>query len=174
MSYKIKAFNVTKMIDPLTFLDNNIKSGVYTGRNMNVIYFYIEMIGDPTTLTTSGQCSRHFGPSYSIKNDIASLHPFISNVHIRQKSICKCSGSIGYKAYACIVHGPKFLSPSIKRNMDKFNTLHGEEPNEFPREWNSQPPAAHFKSSIYPTNTIPVVSVIMGILNWYAIDNGDV
>ena len=58
--------------------------------------------------------------------------------------------------------------------MNQFNKLHGDEPKEPPREWNSQPPAAHFKSRSYPSRTNPVVSAIMGKLNHHAIDNGDI
>ena len=50
------------MTDPITFLDNNGKSSVYTGGKINRIYSYIDMIGAPTTLTTSGQCYHNFGP----------------------------------------------------------------------------------------------------------------
>ena len=46
--------------------------------------------------------------------------------------------------------------------------------NEPPREWNIQPPAAHFKSRNSPPKTSPVISAIMGRMNHYAIDNGDV
>ena len=58
--------------------------------------------------------------------------------------------------------------------MNKFNALHGEEPDDTPRERNSQPPADHFKPRTYPTKTSPVVSSIMGRLNNHSIDNGDV
>ena len=58
--------------------------------------------------------------------------------------------------------------------MNHFNALHGEEPNEPPRDWNSQPPVYHFKYTTSPPNTIPVVLAIMGRLNHHGIDNGDV
>ena len=58
--------------------------------------------------------------------------------------------------------------------MNKLNALRGDEPNEPPRECNSQPPEAHFKSRKSPFKTIPVVSYIMGIINHHAIDNGSV
>ena len=58
--------------------------------------------------------------------------------------------------------------------MNQFNTLHGDEPNEPPRERNNQPPAAHLKSSTSPSKTNPMISAIMGRLNNRAIDNGDV
>ena len=51
-SDKIKAFIAPKMTDLITFLENNGKSAVYTGRNINGIYSYLEMIGSPTALTT--------------------------------------------------------------------------------------------------------------------------
>ena len=58
--------------------------------------------------------------------------------------------------------------------MNKFNTLHGEEPNDTPRLWNRQPPAANFKSRTSPSKTIPAFSDIMGRLNHHSIYNGDV
>ena len=58
--------------------------------------------------------------------------------------------------------------------MNKFSALHGEEPNEPPGEWSSQPPLAHFKSSNSPPNTSLVVSDIIGRINHHAIDNSDV
>ena len=87
-SDKIKAFIVPKMIDLITFLVNNIKSAVYTGGNINGLYFDLEMIGSPTTLTTSGQRSHHFGYSYSIKNDKEYIHPVITALRTRKKNIC--------------------------------------------------------------------------------------
>ena len=58
--------------------------------------------------------------------------------------------------------------------MNHLNALNGEEPNEPPRYWNSQPPEAHFKSRTSTPNTRPVVSAIVGRLNHHAMDNGDV
>ena len=58
--------------------------------------------------------------------------------------------------------------------MNQFNALHGDEPNEPPREWSIQPPADHFKYRNSHSKTSPVVSVIMGRLNHHAINNGDV
>ena len=58
--------------------------------------------------------------------------------------------------------------------MNQLNALNGDELNEPPIYWNSQPPADHFKSSTSPSKTNPVISAIMGILNHHAIDNGDV
>ena len=58
--------------------------------------------------------------------------------------------------------------------MNQFNALHGDKPKESPREWNSQPPAAHFKSRSSPPITNPVVTAIMGKLNHHSIDNGDI
>ena len=58
--------------------------------------------------------------------------------------------------------------------MNQLNALHGDKPKEPPREWNSQPPAAHFKSRSSPSRTNPVVSSIMGKINHHAIDNGDI
>ena len=58
--------------------------------------------------------------------------------------------------------------------MNKFNVLHGEEPNDPPRELNIQPPSAHLKSRTYTPKTSTVVSDIVRRLNHHAIDNGDV
>ena len=58
--------------------------------------------------------------------------------------------------------------------MNKFNALHGKEPNDTPREWKIQPPEAQFKSRTYPPKTSPVLSDIMGRLYHNAIDNSDV
>ena len=58
--------------------------------------------------------------------------------------------------------------------MNQFNALHGDETNEPPRDWNSNPPAAHFKYRTSPSKTNPVISAIMGRLNHHSIDNGDV
>ena len=58
--------------------------------------------------------------------------------------------------------------------MNQFNVLHGDEPKELSREWNSQPLEAHFKSRSFPSRTNPVVSAIMGKLNHHAIDNGGI
>ena len=58
--------------------------------------------------------------------------------------------------------------------MNQFNALHGDEPDEPPRECNRQPPAAHFKYSTFTSKTNPVVSDIMGRLNYNTIDNGGV
>ena len=58
--------------------------------------------------------------------------------------------------------------------MNKFNALHGGKPKEPPREWNSQPPAAHFKYRSSPSRTNPVVSDVMGKLNHCAIDDVDI
>ena len=58
--------------------------------------------------------------------------------------------------------------------MNQFYALHDDEPNYPQREWNSQHPESQFKSRTYPSKTNPVISDIRGILNNYAIDNGDV
>ena len=61
-SDRLKEFMAPKMKYLITFLDNNGKYAVYTGGNIHGIYHYIDIIGVPTKLTTSGQCSHHFGP----------------------------------------------------------------------------------------------------------------
>ena len=171
---KLRAFIAPKMTDLITFLDNNGKSAVYTGGDIHGIYYYLDMIVAPTTLTTSGQRSHHFCPSYSSNNDAETLHPVIAALCMRQKIICEFCGRIGHKADACIIHGPKFLPPSLRRKTNQFNTIHCDKPEEQPREWNSQPPSAHFKSRSSPSINNPVISDIMGKLNHHAIYNSDV
>ena len=141
---------------------------------MRGIYHYLYMIGSPTTLTTSGQRSHHFGPLYSSNYYAETIQPVSAALRIRHKSMCECCGRIGHKADACIIRGPEFLPLSLRRKMNQFNAIHCDEPKEPPREWNSQPPAVHFKSRSSPFRTNPVVYYIMGKLNNHAIDNGDV
>ena len=117
----------------ITFIDKNGKSDVYDGGDIHGIYRYLEIIGAPTTLTTSGHRSHHFGPSSSRKNDATTLQPVIAALRMRQKSICECCGIIGHKYDSCIICGPKFLPPSLRRNMNQFNALHGDEPKETTR-----------------------------------------
>ena len=57
------------MIDIITFFDKNGKYSVYTGVNINGIYRYLEISGDPTTLTTSSQSSYHFWWKMKEQND---------------------------------------------------------------------------------------------------------
>ena len=81
--YKLRAFIAPKMIDLITFLDNNRKSVVYIGGDIHVIYRYLYMIGSPTTLTTSGQHYHHFSPLCSINNYAATLQPVIAALRMR-------------------------------------------------------------------------------------------
>ena len=158
----------------ITFLDNNGKLAVYSWRNIHVIYHYLEIIGSPTTLTTSGQRYNHFGPSSSTNNDISTTQPVIAALRSIQNLICKCCRRIGHKPYAYIICGHKSIPSSLRRNTNKLNALHGDEPTDAPREWNIQPTEAHFKYRTSPPKTSPVVSDITGRLYHHAIDNGDV
>ena len=63
---------------------------------------------------------------------------------------------------------------SLRIKMNQFNFLHVYEPPDPPREYNSQPPEIHLKSSTSPPKTSPVISDIMGIIHHHAIDNSDV
>ena len=81
-SDKIKVLIDTKTAYIITFLDNNGKYSVYTGGNIHGIYSYLDMIGDPTTLTTSGQNYNNFGPLYSTNNELASLQTVIAALHM--------------------------------------------------------------------------------------------
>ena len=67
-SDKLKASIAPNIVDLIIFLDNNIKYDFYKEGNIYLIYRYLEMIGTPTILTTSGQPSHNFGPSSSINN----------------------------------------------------------------------------------------------------------
>ena len=131
----------------ITFLDNKGTSAVYTGEEINVIYIYLEMIGAQTTLNTLDKWYHHFSPSISIKNDTASLNPVIADLRMTQKSICRFFGIIGHKPDAWIISGNTFLPTTLRRNINQFNVLHCEEPNEPARECIIQPTAADFKSS---------------------------
>ena len=72
-SEKLKAFIAPNMTDLMTLLDNNDKSAVYTVGDIHGIYRYLDMIGAPTTLNTSGQRSHHFVPSSSSNNDASTI-----------------------------------------------------------------------------------------------------
>ena len=76
------------MVDLITFLDNNGNLDVYTGVNIHGFYCYLEIIGDPTTLTTSGHLSHYFGVSSSDNNDTENIQIFISDLCMRQNIIC--------------------------------------------------------------------------------------
>ena len=165
---------VLPMINLITLLDKNVKSAVYTGGDIHGIYRYLEIIGSPTTLTTSDQRSHRIYPSPPINNYAANLQPVIIALCMRQKIICECCGRIIHKTDVCIIRGTKFLPLNLRRKMDYFNTINGDEPKELQREWNNQPPEAHFKSRSSPYRTNHVISAIIGKLNHRAMDNGDV
>ena len=57
-----KAFIAPKMTYLIKLIDYNGNLSVYTGGDVHVLYNYLEMIGATNTLTTSCQCSNHFGP----------------------------------------------------------------------------------------------------------------
>ena len=171
---KLESFIAPKITDLITLPDKNGKSDVYTGVNIHGRYCYFEIIVSPTTLTTSVQRYHRFCLSSSTNIDTSTLHPIIAALCTRHKIICEWCGIIGHKADTCIIRGPKFLPPSLRRNMNQFNAIHFDGPTDRPRECNSQPPVAHFKSSIYSPKIIPVVSSIMSRLNHHAIYNGDV
>ena len=117
----------------IIFLDNNGNLAVYTGGNMHVIYCYLEMITAPTSLTSSGQRYDNVGTPYSNNNETETIQPVISALRIIQKSICEYCGRIGHKADACIIRGPKLIPPSLRRDINQFKALSGDEPTEPPR-----------------------------------------
>ena len=145
------------MTDIIKFLENKGKLYVYTRVNIHVLYRYIEIIGSPKTLTTSDQRSHNFGPSSTINNDTATLQSFIAALLMRQNGICEWYGRIGHKVYACIIRVPKLLPPIFRININQFNTFHGDEPTETPREWNIQPTPDQFKPRTSPPKNSPVV-----------------
>ena len=136
-SDKLKALIAPNMTDLITFIENNGRFSVYTRVNTHGLYHYREIIGSPTTLTTSVQISRHFGPSSSTNNDTETLQPVIAALHMIQKSIFECCGRIGHKSDDCIICGPRFLLPILIIKMNQLNALCGDEPTNPPREWNS-------------------------------------
>ena len=81
----------------------------------------------------------------SKKNDTNYLHLFNAYIIGRKNIISECYGRIGHKYDSCIICGRRFLPLIIRRKMNQFNALHGDNPTEPPQEWNNQPPAAHFK-----------------------------
>ena len=84
-SDKIRAFIAPKMTDLITFLDNNMKPSVYIGGEIHGIYSYLEMIGAPTTLTTSVQHSHQSSPSSSINIDTETLLIVIADLRMIPK-----------------------------------------------------------------------------------------
>ena len=86
-SEKLKAFIVPKMIDHITFIDNNGKSVVYTGGKNHWLYSYLETIGAPTKFTASGHIYHNFGLSSSINNYTSPLQKVIADLCMRQKTI---------------------------------------------------------------------------------------
>ena len=67
-----------RMIDPVIFLDNNIKFSIHTGGNIQGLYCYLEIIGSPTNLTSSGRRFCNFCTSSSTKNDTKTIQSVIS------------------------------------------------------------------------------------------------
>ena len=60
-SEKLNAFIAQKMTDLVTFIDKNGKYAAYEEGDIHGIYRYLDMIGAPTTLTTSVNRPHHFG-----------------------------------------------------------------------------------------------------------------
>ena len=58
--------------------------------------------------------------------------------------------------------------------MNTYNALHGDKPDESPRDWKSQPPTVHLKPCTPTYKTTSMVLGLIGRLNNYAADNGDV
>ena len=77
---KNEVFITTMMTDIIKFLYNNGKSAIYIGGNMHELY--LEMIGSPTQLTSSGQRSHYFDTSYYTKNDTSNIYTVIVVISI--------------------------------------------------------------------------------------------
>ena len=120
-SDKIKSFITPNITDIITFRDNNGKLYVYTGEYIHGLYRYLEMVGAPTTLTTSFQ--RKFCPSYPTNNDTATLQPVIADLLILQKTIWECWGRIVHKADYWIIRGTNFLPTNLRINMIFFDII---------------------------------------------------
>ena len=84
---KIKASINPKLKDLITFLDNNGKLAIYAGKNIHVIYCYLEIIGTPTNLTSSVRHSHNFGTSSSTNNYTVTLQTVVSGIHVWKKFI---------------------------------------------------------------------------------------
>ena len=61
-SEKLRAFIASRMKDFINSPEKNGKHAVYTRGDIHGIYRYLDMIGSPTTLTTSGHFLHNFGP----------------------------------------------------------------------------------------------------------------
>ena len=143
-------------MDIIKLPDNNGKLSIYTGGNIRGIYIYLENIWAPNDLTTLGQWYKYFDTSYCTNNDTATLHRVIWYLYVLYKFIWWCCGIIGHKDDVCIIHGHKLLPSSLRRNMNKLNTLHGDKPNESPRGWNIQPLAVQLIFRNYTPNNSTV------------------
>ena len=109
-STKLEVFIAPKMTDIITFLDPNRRLSVYIGVNIHGLNCYLEIIGSPNILTTSGQLSRHFGPLFYTNNDIETLQPVIADLYVQQKTIFGFCGIIGHKADGLITDKTSHLS----------------------------------------------------------------
>ena len=99
-SDKLRYFIAPKMTHLIIFLDNNVKSSVYTRGYIPGIYHNLDMIGALTTFTTSGQHYHNFSPLSSINDDSETIQPVIVDVRKVQKSICGYFERIGHKSDA--------------------------------------------------------------------------
>ena len=81
-SDKLKAFIAPKITYFITFLNNNGKLAIYTGVNIHGLYCYLYMVVAPTTLTASGQRSRHFVTSSYTNNDTETLQTVIADLRM--------------------------------------------------------------------------------------------
>ena len=125
-SDKLRLVHVGKSGRNLEYFINLECFDLYRREQIHGIYLYLEMIGSTTPLATSGQRSHNFSALSSVNNDGASLQPIIADLCMRPKSICECCIRIVHKTDACIIRGPKFLPPSLQRNMNQSNALHGD------------------------------------------------
>ena len=74
------------MTEIITYLDHNGKYAYYAGSDINDLYFYLYIIGDPTNWTYSGQNFHLF----DLKTNTYSgfLNPVISALQVKKRIVC--------------------------------------------------------------------------------------
>ena len=93
------------------------------------------MIEYTTNFTSLCNFYRSFG-RYN-NNYTTNIQPVITDLCARQNIICECCGRILHKVNLFIIRVPKFLPPSIGKNINQFISIHGDNPNEPPPYCNS-------------------------------------
>ena len=86
----------------ITILENIRKYDVYIGVNTHGIYFYLAMIGSPTTLTTSGQRYHNFGLSSSVHATSTKSYNMAEktfNEYLDESNYASINRVVGYLSY---------------------------------------------------------------------------